>query len=551
MSQGSHEPDETNPNNFNKLQMEAIMAEIMKRMKASNPFIENSDNFYGQTSQARKEARRKRKGKRVATGETDGRDTSSGRSTDVPKSARAASQTRTHTNRAPRDTPDDSLGNLKLKIPSFSGSNDPDAFLEWEKKIELVFDCQNYSESKKVRLAATEFNGYALHWWDQIVTTRRRTGEPQVSSWFELKTIMRRRFVPGHYSREVHQKLRRLTQGSKSVEDYYQEMEILMLKAAVDEDSEATMARFLAGLNRDVQDRLELQEYVDIYELLHKAILIEKQMKRKLNPRASYGNTRPAYGKEDKVFVKPKEEAKAPGRNDQGKAPTTRTRDVKCFKCHGIGHYASECTNKKVMILLENGELISEDEQEEAAGEEVVDYPVHGELLITRRSLKVQSKPEEHDQRENLFHTLCLVYDKVCSLIIDGGSCTNVASESLVAKLGLQTGKHPKPYMLQWLNEDGELKVTEQVMVPITIGRYQDEIVWDVLPMDSSHLLLGRPWQYDKKAIHDGFTNRHSFTHREKNIVLAPLSPQEVHQDQVQLKLRKQEARDKGKSPEG
>ncbi|KAF8044818.1 hypothetical protein N665_6551s0001 [Sinapis alba] len=253
------------------------------------------------------------------------------------------------------------------------------------------------------------------------------------------------------------------------------------------------MARFLAGLNRDVQDRLELQEYVDIYELLHKAILIEKQMKRKLNPRASYGNTRPANGKEDKVFVKPKEEAKAPGRNDQGKAPTTRTRDVKCFKCHGVGHYASECTNKKVMILLENGELISEDEKEEAAGEEVVDYPVHGELLITRRSLKV------------------------CSLIIDGGSCTNLASESLVAKLGLQTGKHPKPYMLQWLNEDGELKVTEQVMVPITIGRYQDEIVCDVLPMDSSHLLLGRPWQYDKKAIHDGFTNRHSFTQREED----------------------------------
>ncbi|KAF8092057.1 hypothetical protein N665_0425s0001 [Sinapis alba] len=404
---------------------------------------------------ARKEARSKRKGNKVATGETDGRDTSSGTNTDVSKSARAALQTRTHTNRAPMDTPDDSLDNLKLRIPSFSGTNDPDVFLEWEKKIELVFDCQNYSESKKVRLAATEFNGYALHWWDQIVTTRRRTREPQVFSWFELKTIMRRRFVPGHYSREVHHKLRRLTQGSKSVEDYYQEMEILMLKAAVDEDSEETMARFLAGLNRYVQDRLELQEYVDIYELLHKAILIEKQMKRKLNPRASYGNTRPAYGKEDKVFVKPKEEAKVPGRNDQGKAPTTRTRDVKCFKCHGIGHYANECTNKKVMILLESGELISE-----ASGEEVVDYPVHGLLLITRRSLKVQSTPEEHDQRENLFHTRCLVYDKVCSLIIDGGSCTNVASESLVAKLGLQTGKHPKPYMLQWLNEDGELKVT-------------------------------------------------------------------------------------------
>ena len=69
-------------------------------------------------------------------------------------------------------------------------------------------------------------------------------------------------------------------------------------------------------------------------------------------------------------------------------------------------------------------------------------------FCVTRRSLKVQSKPEKHDQRENLFHTRCNVYDKVCSLIIDGGSCTNVASESLVAKIGLKTGKHPSPYLL-------------------------------------------------------------------------------------------------------
>ena len=179
----------------------------------------------------------------------------------------------------------------------------------------------------------------------------------------------------------------------------------------------------------------------------------------------------------------------------------------------------------------------------EASEDESIDYPVHGELLVTRRSLRVQTKPEDNDQRENLFHTRCTVYDKVCSLIIDGGSCTNVASESLVEKLALKTGKHPRPYLLQWLNEDGELKVTEQVMVPITIGRYQDEVVCDVLPMDSSHILLGRPWQYDKKAIHDGYTNRHSFTHRDKKIVLAPLSPQEVHEDQLQLKLRRQEAK--------
>ena len=41
----------------------------------------------------------------------------------------------------------------------------------------------------------------------------------------------------------------------------------------------------------------------------------------------------------------------------------------------------------------------------------------------------------------------------MCSLIIDGRSCTNVASKRLVEKLGLVTFMHPST--LQWLSEDG------------------------------------------------------------------------------------------------
>lgn len=37
----------------------------------------------------------------------------------------------------------------KLNIPSFQRRSDPKAYLEWEKKIELVFKCHNYSELKK------------------------------------------------------------------------------------------------------------------------------------------------------------------------------------------------------------------------------------------------------------------------------------------------------------------------------------------------------------------------------------------------------------------
>jgi hypothetical protein len=48
-----------------------------------------------------------------------------------------------------QDTYDHNLGSIKMTIPPFQGKNDLDVYLEWEKKVELVFDCHNYSEEKK------------------------------------------------------------------------------------------------------------------------------------------------------------------------------------------------------------------------------------------------------------------------------------------------------------------------------------------------------------------------------------------------------------------
>jgi len=125
---------------------------------------------------------------------------------------------------------DNHLGSIKMTIPTFQGKNDPELYLEWERKVEHVFDCHNYSKEKKVKLVV-EFTNYASIWWDQLVTSRHRNGERPITRWDEMKTVVRRRFVPIHYHRNLHRKLQTLTQGSMSVEDYYKEMEIAMLEA--------------------------------------------------------------------------------------------------------------------------------------------------------------------------------------------------------------------------------------------------------------------------------------------------------------------------------
>jgi hypothetical protein len=50
--------------------------------------------------------------------------------------------------------------------------------------------------------------------------------------------------------------------------------------------------------------------------------------------------------------------------------------------------------------------------------------------------------------------------------------------------------------------------------------------------MQACHILLGRPWQFDKDCMHHGRLNQYFFLHRDKKIVLHPMSPKAImHND--------------------
>jgi hypothetical protein len=58
-------------------------------------------------------------------------------------------------------------------------------------------------------------------------------------------------------------------------------MEIAIIQINVEEDREATMARFLNGLNRDIANMAELQHYVELEDMVHLAIKVERHLERK------------------------------------------------------------------------------------------------------------------------------------------------------------------------------------------------------------------------------------------------------------------------------
>jgi hypothetical protein len=98
-------------------------------------------------------------------------------------------------------------------IPRFDGEGDVEDYLTWELKIDDLWRLHAYTKDKKIKLASSEFDGYALCWWDNILTQRRAAHELPVLRWAEMKEIMQARFVPTNYLRSVFDRLTQLKQG--------------------------------------------------------------------------------------------------------------------------------------------------------------------------------------------------------------------------------------------------------------------------------------------------------------------------------------------------
>jgi hypothetical protein len=141
--------------------------------------------------------------------------------------------------------------------------------------------------------------------------------------------------------------------------------------------------------------------------------------------------------------------------------------------------------------------------------------------LVVSKILTLQQQQGE-DQCCHIFHTKEGIQGHSVKVIIDGGSCHNLVSEELCSKLQLLKKKHPRPYKVQWLRDSGTIQVEHTMQVSLKIGAYEDTLECDVVPMSVCHLLLGRPWQFDRGVIHNGRTNHYSFKMKARSTCFDP-----------------------------
>ncbi|XP_076913571.1 uncharacterized protein LOC143572239 [Bidens hawaiensis] len=209
---------------------------------------------------------------------------------------------------------------------------------------------------------------------------------------------------------------------------------------------------------------------------------------------------------------------------------------VKCFKCGETGHRQVDCKQAGKRHLF----VESEDEQyeeykkapeydnEPEIEEEVVTGDV-GVNLVVRHSCYTPKADDDDWLKHSIFHSTCTILGKVCTFVIDSGSCDNLISEEAVRKIALKTESRSKPYKLQWLKKGGEVTVSKRALVSFSVGTtYKDNIWCDVVPMDAFHLLLGRPWEYERSVEHNGRSNTYSFMFGGVKLTLVPSKPKEL-----------------------
>ncbi|KAK4260359.1 hypothetical protein QN277_003486 [Acacia crassicarpa] len=284
---------------------------------------------------------------------------------------------------------------------------------------------------------------------------RNQEGKRRFKSWATLKRLMDKRFLPASHKQGLYLKIYSLKQEDMSVEEYIREYEQLLMTSGLQEIQEQKIARFIGGLNNDIAKKVELQPFWTFEDVCKLPIKVEKRSKSKKSTSTSssfFKNYSITGDSSSPKNIKEEEKEKV---KEAPKEFKKKLDGKKCFKCQGYGHFQADCSNRRVMTLKEIEEIKHEYEQgpvwdakqDEIPSEEIILGTNQGEhLLMLRRVLHAKEAPKEKGQREQIFYTRCTVKEKVCNLIVDSGSCANVASTLLIQKLQLPTTPHPHPY---------------------------------------------------------------------------------------------------------
>ncbi|CAL2249473.1 unnamed protein product [Prunus armeniaca] len=446
-------------------------------------------------------------------------------------------------------------GGIKIEVVDFYGKMHVEDYLDWEASLENYFEWKPMAEDRKVLFVKLKLKSTALQWWKRVEEQRARQGKQKINTWDRMKSKLRKQFLPADYTMELYEQFHNLKQRDMSVEEYTSEFNNLSIRVGLNETNEQMTSRYLSGLNQTIRDKMGVVRLFNLEDARQYALMAERRLSRRGGKRAV--SSHPDTGSQSDEEANPS--TRIGGRNssanksEKGKETTQfhppndanvknskagSTSQARCFNCGEVGHKSYACPQRRINLVGDKINFPEPSYDVYGNEEEVIDLlPVEGECLLVRRVITTPKVEEEDWRRHNIFRTRVLCEEKVCNVIFDGGSSENIISKEAVEKLKLPIEKHPNPYKVAWFRKGSEVPITSRCLVKFTIGNTIEDEAWcDVVPTDACHILLGRPWLFDKDMMHSTKANTYSFYKDGRKWTLQSLEEGFCHEFDIESK---------------
>lgn len=217
------------------------------------------------------------------------------------------------------------------------------------KYTEFLVQLQNFfhgqsalytTDKQRIAYIVSRLTGPALKWIQPTILSSLKTPQPVLESMDVFMTAFDRAFKDTYAAKRATDELLDLTQGSRSVLDYYTEFVNLLYCSSIDKVSAVSL--FERGLSSEIRNRMADKEYSSDFDTFAEQVLAldsrlasnKKHSHRPIVPLPPSGPLGYAPMQVDGINLRslPKLEARE-----------LCIKEGRCFYCKEVGHRLSEC----------------------------------------------------------------------------------------------------------------------------------------------------------------------------------------------------------------
>jgi len=90
----------------------------------------------------------------------------------------------------------------EVDLPFFYGNKNVEVYLEWDTKVDQIFEYHQVDEFRTYPLLLYIFQEHAMFWWKRRQNDVRIGRKSEILNWNELKVCLRRNFVLRSYQKK-------------------------------------------------------------------------------------------------------------------------------------------------------------------------------------------------------------------------------------------------------------------------------------------------------------------------------------------------------------